>query len=382
MATTTRKQHKEIIGHVLDVVGIEEEQASKITAELKFNVIGSFKMISADELKIMRESGAIAFGEVVAIKRIQNWLRNNEEPKSLDDWKKAFTEESLNAFEAEPQVPTGNVQAVHSPHGSVEQNSLAKTESNRRAGEMSVKFSDYPDFSGKHTEWYAYKAMHMSTAKVHGYSDLLNVSDMDAHLERRTEDSEYNYKVSTMHSILYKKTAKGTAFSKVKQYESTEDGVLAWNALKNYYDQEGNKSLYGTNRLNELIDLKLKYSTFGGFDKYQNDFDVLCNQLEDCGHGLPDDQKRTMFIKNIEDPDYDTTMQLCYSDDYATAVQKLRARAAMLGRQSGPAKRSQNKVTKKPGKKGSGQNDKKEDERERLPRDVGSNVTRSQEAVS
>jgi len=33
----------------------------------------------------------------------------------------------------------------------------------------------------------------------------------------------------------------------------------------------------------------------------------------------------------------------------------------MLGRQSGPARRSQNKVTKKPGKKWSSQNHKKED---------------------
>jgi len=331
---TTRAQNKEVTAFVLGAFGIEDQSASKIIDDLKLDRIAVLRELSADELRDLRVDEEVPMGDVVAIKTLQNWLKNSGLlPTTLDEWKTILTEESIlqygtNVVQTQQEI-TGGV--AH--HGAIADPSSSRTEP---SGDMTVKFSDYPDFTGKHSDWYAYKAMHTSTAKVHGYADLLNPANIDEHLRKRTDEPAYDRKVRVMHAILYKKTAKGTAFSKVKAFEATEDGVLAWKALKDYYDQEGNKSLYGTNRLNELMNLKLKYTSYGGFDKYQNNFDVLCNQLEECGHGLPDDQKRTIFLRNIEDQDYSTIIELCWTETYTNVIQKLRNKAAMIGKQSGP----------------------------------------------
>jgi hypothetical protein len=67
------------------------------------------------------------------------------------------------------------------------------------------------------------------------------------HKLRMENDKVYSQNYNYLFSILKKKTAKGTALTKVKQFGKTEDGVLAWNYLKQFYDLDGNKDTYSNN---------------------------------------------------------------------------------------------------------------------------------------
>jgi hypothetical protein len=59
-------------------------------------------------------------------------------------------------------------------------------------------------------------------------------------------------------------------------------------------------------------------------------------------------QKRTYFLNGIQDRDYAATKDMCMSDDFPTAVMKLRKKCVELGRQSGPTSHRQlNKITRR-----------------------------------
>jgi hypothetical protein len=337
----TRTQHKEIVQHIYEVIGIDEETSKVLTDTLKLDTVMKIKNAGVTYLEKYCEQGKYTLGDLSAILSFQQWLKNSKiSPKTLEEWKTLFDEESYEKYGSKEEIEEGKDTDALSVSTAVKGND-SKPET------LNIKFSEYPDFSGRQNDWFAFKIMHESTARAHGYGELLDVSDIPAHMERRSQDSKYDEKVILMHAILSRHTAKGTALSHVIRFNDTRDGVLAWKALKDYYDQEGNKTLYDNKLWADLRSLKLKHTTYGGFDKYHSDFEIICKQLEEAGSPVPEEQKKMYFIENIEDRDFQNTKDLCAHEVYTNAVQKLRYKAALLGKQSGPTRRNQNKVTKK-----------------------------------
>jgi len=75
-----------------------------------------------------------------------------------------------------------------------------------------------------------------------------------------------------------------------------QDGVIAYSYLRRYYDLNGDKRVYGTSVLNEVLQLELHYNSPGGFDFYLSKFEEYCTQLDDCDQGLSEQQKHTFFF--------------------------------------------------------------------------------------
>jgi len=181
-------------------------------------------------------------------------------------------------------------------------------------------------------------------------SMAFHVEDIASHSEKRTSNIDYDARCRNMYSILQFRTAMGTAGSEVANYESTEDGALAWKNLKDYYDQEGDKDIFETKCLKEISNLKLRFNSPGGFDRFHDEFEKLCRHIAECGEPLSEREKRAFLLNGIEDSDYSATKDLCAYDVYSTVVAKLRRKAADLGRQNGPSRRQQNKVTRRTGR--------------------------------
>ena len=73
----------------------------------------------------------------------------------------------------------------------------------------------------------------------------------------------------------------GSANSKVRKFNKTKYGVLTYLYLRQYYDMDGDKCVYGHNQLEELLQLNLHYNYLGGFDKYLSIFKDMCQKTEE-----------------------------------------------------------------------------------------------------
>ena len=116
---------------------------------------------------------------------------------------------------------------------------------------IGVKISDYPTFSGRHDDWYSFKAKYCALTRIHGYRDVIDVFDLDfstlsisEHHSKRDSDMSYDQRVRDTYAILEIRTADSTAASLVTRHARTQDGALAWRSLRDYYDQDGNKDVY------------------------------------------------------------------------------------------------------------------------------------------
>jgi len=260
MSKKTRAQNREIVSHVLGVLQVDETTIKAILEVAKIDTIVKLRDTAMDTLQKFSDKGLIAAGDILAIQSAKKWAESRALPADLEEWKKSFTEDSLLQLgeEQESRIKKEKNESLS--------NDKAGSGSANQVGKMQVKIADYPEFLGRHSEWYSFKDMFEATALAHGYADLLEVVDDDAHLQLRREDTDYDGRVRALHAILRRKTAKGTASSKIKKYAGTSDGALAWRMLKQYYNQEGSKSLYASKCLTELTKLFLDGTMFGELD--------------------------------------------------------------------------------------------------------------------
>jgi len=93
-------------------------------------------------------------------------------------------------------------------------------------------------------------------------------SEEQDYLDRGDDDEEYDALVTKFFNVLKFITAKGTAKSKVRKFATNKDGVLAYSHLRRYYDLDGDKRIYGTSVLNEVLQLELHYNSPRRFDFY------------------------------------------------------------------------------------------------------------------
>ena len=194
--------------------------------------------------------------------------------------------------------------------------------------------------------WLSFKDEFEATVLIHGLGDILSIvddedEDNEAHLKKRKDDKKYDGKIRKLYAILKKVTAKGTAKALIKPFAKNADGALAWKALYMFYEQEGNKDLYGYDCLVELTNLTLDFNSFGGMDTYIHKFTLLCTKLEESDQPLTDKQKQTFFLKGIKDRDYAAIKDQVESKSFQETVLTLRRKATLLGKASNTKKKVQ-----------------------------------------
>jgi len=163
-------------------------------------------------------------------------------------------------------------------------------------------------------------------------------SEEQDHLDRRNDDEEYEGI-----EVHYCEGNSQVESSQVC-YEN-KDGVLAYSYLRRYYDLDGDKRVYGTSVLNEVLQLELNNNSPGGFDFYLSKFEEYSTQLDDYDQGPSEQQKHTLFLGGIKDEDYTAIKDQCDKKSFDEFVLDLRTKAIKLGK-AGGSKRFKQRTNK------------------------------------
>ena len=240
-------------------------------------------------------------------------------PSSTKEWTSEFTADVIDYYGHKEQ-PTVTYQKASTGTGT----QVTSTTSQGFTKTMTVKLADYPTFSGKTDDWFTYKQQFEATARIAGLGDTMNIVNETAHVNKRNSDPVYDRDVRKLYDILQMKNAKGGAITKIETFANTQDGTLAWNALKEYYDLDGNKYLYASKCIHKILKNELHYNTVGGMDTYIKNFEHEVNQLDKAGTTLDDLLKKIFFLNGIKDVEFAPTKDLCANKTLAETIFRMR----------------------------------------------------------
>jgi hypothetical protein len=321
-----REAKKKIVEYVLiDVLEVSDKMADVLINTLKYDTIKKLCRATERTLQSHVEEKLITAQEIDLLNVFRRWYserrkKSMSDPTSLEEWKNSLTADNVDESEYS-YIP----EKVSSP---------AETSKTDTFDQISVKIIDFPLFSGKTEHWNIFKQTFEATCDLSPYDGLLHVTDVNEHLKRREVDPPYDRIVRGFYSILQRCTACGYAISKVTCHRDTKDGVLVWNNLKKYYDNEGDDVSYGTKVLQELIHLKLEPSTPGDMDRYVSMHQQLVQSLVNAHQPLSELQKKTIFLDGIQDEEYTAKKDLCSRFSYDETVLEMRYKAVQIGKAS------------------------------------------------
>jgi hypothetical protein len=294
----------QIVTYLLDALDICADSKTMLSDTLRYNTASKLLNMRRIQIDTLVDEGRIYLAEGEQIMRLQFWtnLRRKDglgTPETLAEWRESFSSDIFDRFVEAEFIAPGEAETAAA---------LDEIEVKPRPkGNSGIKPSDYPEFDGRRDGWFVWRLEYEATAEMAGMKDVLNVVDSTDHLKKRLDDHQYDDAVTYQFSMLKKKTSKGTALAKVKKYDATRDGALAWLDLKEYYNQEGDKKTYGAECLKNLVTLTLEHANRGGMDDYINRFELIIDQLQESDQPLTEDQKKVFFLQGITDHSYSMT---------------------------------------------------------------------------
>ena len=195
---------------------------------------------------------------------------------------------------------TSNFNVDKSPESADESDEIAKGATNLKLEAQKIK-----DFTGAHDDWAKWKSRTECAFSGSGY-------------ERILEDKSYAKSQTRLNKVVYSQlasaTVDGVAYHLVQQFESTKDGYAAWANLCEWFDGETVQSETATNIRSKLENLQLHTGVTGS--EYVNKFLAWHRDLEKIkGEGMSASHAISVFLRNITDPDYQTTVTFCLNSD-------------------------------------------------------------------
>lgn len=139
--------------------------------------------------------------------------------------------------------------------------------------------------------------------------------------EKILEDRNFAIRHQKMNKIVYSQlavaTCDGTAYHLVKKHEETKDGNAAWNELLQWYDGDHIRTETADSLRAKLDSLTL--SSGGSAETYINKFEIWMQELDRIeGERYSPSHRLQLFLKNIEDPSYETTVTFLKNSDGLT----------------------------------------------------------------
>jgi hypothetical protein len=195
---------------------------------------------------------------------------------------------------------TSNHNVDKSPESSDESDETVKGATNLKLEAQKIK-----DFSGAHDDWAKWKSRTECAFSGSGYEQIL-------------EDKLYAKKQVRLNKVVYSQlasaTVDGVAYHLVQQFEVEKDGHAAWTNLCEWFDGETVQSETATNLRSKLENLQLNSGVTGS--EYVNKFLAWHRDLEKIkGEGMSVSHAVSVFLRNIIDPDYQTTVTFCLNSD-------------------------------------------------------------------
>jgi hypothetical protein len=173
------------------------------------------------------------------------------------------------------------------------------------------------DFAGADDEWQKWKNRTLCAFSGTGYKEVITDKE---YAHRHPDDNEIVF------SRLSAATTDGIAYHLVQKFEDTRDGHAAWANLCEWYDGDTIQSETAENLRIKLENLTLHTGVQGA--DYVNKFSGWYRDLQKVpNEGYSKSHAVYLFLKNITDPDYKTTVTFCRNtnatlDDCITAVRK------------------------------------------------------------
>ena len=111
--------------------------------------------------------------------------------------------------------------------------------------------------------------------------------------------------MNTMQQSVQIATSGGTAYHIVKAHDRRKDGHAAWRDLCQWFDGDAMKNETADNLRAKLESYRMTSST--GVQQYINSFMTTYRELNNIpGEGWSAGHTKSVFLKGIQDPDYDT----------------------------------------------------------------------------
>ena len=183
-------------------------------------------------------------------------------------------------------------------------------------GNLKLDSQKVTEFLGRMEDWQRWKSRTTCAFDGSGYERILT-DPVYAVLNPRANKIVY--------SQLSVATVSGTAHHLVKQFETSKNGNMAWEALLEWFDGDAIRNETADALRDKLSHLKLNVSTSAA--SYINNFLTWYRDL--CkipGEGISDSHAISMFLSNITDPAYATFVQIQKANmcDLKTAVIAIR----------------------------------------------------------
>jgi hypothetical protein len=170
-------------------------------------------------------------------------------------------------------------------------------------GETNLKLEaqKIKDFTGGHDEWQKWKSRTECAFSGSGY-------------ERVLEEAIYAERHPRLNKVVYSQlsaaTVDGTAYHLVQEFEATKNGHAAWVNICNWYDGDMIQNETAENIRVKLENLTLHTGSTGS--EYVNKFLAWYRDLEKIpGEGYSKNHAVYLFLKNISDTDYQTSVTFC-----------------------------------------------------------------------
>ena len=186
-------------------------------------------------------------------------------------------------------------------------------------------------FNGNALRWHSWKKK--SRAAI-GTAGMLRVLDNESYADRHKIDNE------TIFHLLQVATADGTAAHLVDKFEETRDGRSAYQELTKWYEGDELTTETAEDVRERLAKISLSSRTYAS--QYINEFLQHTKHLDDLDEAYTASKTVSIFLKQIVDPDYKSTVEACHMNKYDihTCIEQVRAKERRLGRERGIARRN------------------------------------------
>ena len=202
---------------------------------------------------------------------------------------------------------------------------IQSNQSNEALKRSNVKLQaqQVSSFDGKAIKWRSWKK---KTRAAIGTAGMLKILDDSAYAKKHTMDNE------TVFHMLQVATSDGSAAHLVDAHEEKKDGHQAFQDLTEWY--EGDEL---TNETAEDVRAKLDkifLNTKNSASEYINYFQMYTKQLDELGEAYTSSKTVSIFLDQIDDPDYESTKELCIESrlNLQQCIERIRSKERRIGR--------------------------------------------------
>lgn len=187
-------------------------------------------------------------------------------------------------------------------------------------------------YNGNALKWHAWKK---KTRAAIGTAGMLKILDEEAYAIRNTVDNE------TVFHLLQVATADGNAAHLVDKHEDDRDGNAAYQELVKWYEGDELTTETAEDVREKLSKISLSSKTYAS--QYINEFLQYTKYLDDLDEAYTDSKTVSIFLQQIKDPDYTSTVEACHMNKYDihACIEQIRAKERRLARERSGGRKGQ-----------------------------------------